>query len=461
MRAKPFLNIDSIKSYLVNLPYEDVDAVEKFENAFLNIVEAPYGVAVNQGRSALLLALKMLNIQSGDEVIVQSLICQVVIDAILEVEATPVLVDNSLDDYQVSPVEIKKNITSKTKAIIAAHLYGIPCQIEEICQIAKENNCYLIEDCAHSLGAQYNGKNVGTYSDIAFFSFNFDKPISVGSGGMLVVNNPELISNVEGMLKHYERTSLQAEKEIIYGFILQHLLTQRDVYRQLLPITFGESLIRNNPPLFSMLDNLLKDNLSEAEIGRNIFDYLEGSGLLPQNASHSIFRKLSYRVKALLKKFLPTKLPQIKRIEQRDLLMNSLRALIGLEQLKHLNSVNRVRNRNAAYLAKRLDDSLYRLPKIGAERIPAFLRYPVLNQTGFPLSEISKVAGSEGFEIKNYNWPNPVHLIEPYRRILSHDRDALKNSEQIAHHLLNIPIHFYIEENELESMIAVLNAFRK
>lgn len=458
-RARPFLDIERIISLLASADWTNPSLVKKFEDNFAETINAPKAFAINQGRSALLLALKSLNIGSGDEVIVQSLICQVVIDAILEVGATPVLVDNSLDDYQVSPVEIKKKITSKTKAIIAAHLYGIPCEIQEIFGIAKDNNCYLIEDCAHSLGSQYNGKNVGTYGDVAFFSFNFDKPISVGNGGMLVVNNPKLISNVEQVLKHYERTALQEEKEIIYGFILQHLLTQRDVYRQLLPITFGESLIRNNPPLFSILYSLLKENLSEVEITRKIFDYLEGSGLLPQKASHSIFRKLFSRVKVLSKRFLPTNLPQINRVERKDLLMNSLRALIGLEQLKHLDSVKRVRNRNAAYLAERLDKSLYRLPKIGAERAPAFLRYAVLNKTGLPLSEISKVAEDEGFEISNYNWSNPVHLIDSYHRILSHDRNSLKNSEQIAHHLLNIPIHFYVGENDLKSMIELLSKF--
>jgi len=459
-RTRPFLDIERIISLLASTDWTNPSLIDKFEKDFAETINALKAFAINQGRSALLLALKSLNIGSGGEVIVQSLICQVVIDAILEIGATPVLVDNSLDDYQVSPIEIKKKITSKTKAIIAAHLYGIPCQIEEISAIAKENNCYLIEDCAHSLGAQYNGKKVGTYGDLAFFSFNFDKPISVGNGGMLVVNNPELINNVEGVLKNYQRMTLQEEKEIIYGFILQHLLTQKDVYRQLLPITFGESLIKSNPPLFSMLDNLLKEkNLSEVKIARKFFDYLEDSGLLPQQVSRSIFRKSFSRAKALLKRVFPAKLPQMNRVDRVDLLMNSLRALIGLEQLKHLDSINHVRNRNAAYLSDRLNGSLYRLPKIGAERAPTFLRYTVLNQTGLPLSEISKVAEDEGLEISNYNWSNPVHLIEPYRRILSYDRDALKNSEQIAHHLLNIPIHFYIEENELKSMIAVLNTF--
>jgi len=452
------LDIEKIISLLRLTNWTNSSSIEKFENNFAETINALRAFAIHQGRSALLLGLKSLDIGSEDEVIVQSLICRVVIDAILEVGAMPVLVDNSLDDYQISPVEIKKKITSKTKAIIAAHLYGIPCQIEEIYGIAKKNNCYLMEDCAHSLGAQYNGKSVGTYGDLAFFSFNYDKPVSIGNGGMLVVNNPELVDNVERVLKHYERVPLQEEKKIIYGFILQHLLTQRDVYRQSLPTTFGEWLIKNNLPLFSMFESFLEENLSEAEISTNILDYLEGSGLLSQKASHSIFSKLFFKVKTLSKRFLP-RFPEITKVEQEHLLMNSLRASIGFEQLKHLNLVGHVRNNNMEYLVRNLDRKLYSLPQVKVESMPAFFRYPVLNQTRLLTSEISKIAKDKGFEISNYNWPNPVHLSYPYCKILSYDTESLRNSVHIAHQLLNMPIHYYVDEKDLEIIVTMLNRF--
>lgn len=458
-RARPFLDMKRIVSLLRSADWTNPGLIKEFEDTFARIVDAPKAFATDRGRSALLLALKSLDIGSKDEVIVQSLICRVVIDAILEIGAIPVLVDNSLEDYQASATEIRKKITDETKAIIVAHLYGIPCQIDEISIIARENNCYLIEDCAHSLGAQYDDRNVGTYGDLAFFSFNFDKPVSAGNGGMLIVNNLGLLDKVNFVLEGYKRKSLQSEKEMVYGFILQHLLTQRDHYCQFLSITFGEALIKSELSLRSIFDGLLEEGRSEAEITEEIFCFIEDNRLLTRSSSSTTFRRLYSKAKSLSGILSPTRLFKIEQIEQTDLLMNSLRAVVGLEQLKHLNFANHIRNENAQFLADHLDSSLYSLPTIDAKSTPTFLRYTVLNRTGLPSSEIAKAAMNAGFEISNYNWSKPVHLTYPYHKILSYDRDTLRNSEELTQHLLNIPIHPYVEKKNLESMITVLNAF--
>jgi len=460
-RARPFLNMASVITLLASGNWKDSTLVEKMQNKFANTIGAPYALAINQGRSALLIALKSLKIGSGDEVIVQSLICQVVIDSILEVGARVVLVDSMPDDYQVSPDEIKRKITSKTKAVIAAHLYGIPCQIKEILDITIQNGCYLIEDCAHSLGAEYDGKQVGTYGDMAYFSFNFDKPLSIGNGGMLVVNNAALMNNVEEVLEQYERTDLQEEKNITYGFLLQHLLTETDVYRQFLPTTFGESLIRSDPLLFSIFDNALESHLSEPELRRQILSYLEVNEVFSQEVYQSLFHRLFSKLKAASKRFCRLSMLQPQKIDRVDLLMNSLRAQVCLEQLNYQSQVSQVRNRNAAFLAEMLNEDLYRLPKMRAETSSAFLRYTVLNQTRLSVSEISKLAQEKGFEISNYNWPKTIHLISPYHRILQYDRNSLKNSERIASQLLNLPVHYYVRENELECLTTVLNNFER
>ena len=139
VRAKPFLDTSAVRSYLVSLGDENHTTVKEFENKFLSVVGSSYAIAVNQGRSALLLGLKSLNIKPGDEIIVQSFICKVVIDAIIEAGGTPKLVDSSLSDFNVSPNDIRDRITTKTRAIIVAHLYGIPSDIQSITEIAKEN----------------------------------------------------------------------------------------------------------------------------------------------------------------------------------------------------------------------------------------------------------------------------------------------------------------------------------
>jgi len=418
-RARPYLEDMGKVAFLLDPKnWANLNPVSEFEAAFAEKLGVPRAIATDQGRTALLLGLKALNIKRGDEVVVQSLICNVVIDAILKVGAIPVLVDSSLDDFQVIPDEIRAKITIKTKAIIVAHLYGIPCQIAEIRNIAKQNGCYLIEDCAHSLGAQYAGQATGTYGDIAYFSFNFDKPLSTGQGGMLVINNQRLAPYIEKTLKQYKRVPLSIEQGLIYGFILQYLLTQKDSYHQFLPTTFGESLIRDNPGVSSILAGLLNEGVREEEVRRSIIVYLNEHDLLPQRQT-KIRRALS-RIRSLIGRFYRFRPTSVNNVAERDLLMNSLRAQLGLDQLHGLDLANKLRNEAAQYLSEQLDRDLFKLPNIKAEAAPTFLRYPLLNHTRVPSSGISQAAIDEGFEIGNYNWPVPIHLMAKYWHLIPH-----------------------------------------
>ena len=131
----------------------------------------------NMGRSALFFLLKNINIGSGDEVIIQAFTCVAVTDPILWTGAKPVYIDVD-KSLNIDPVLLEKSISKKTKAIIVQHTFGISAQIILIKKIAQKYNIFLIEDCAHSLGATYNGKKIGTFGDAALFSFGRDKVIS-------------------------------------------------------------------------------------------------------------------------------------------------------------------------------------------------------------------------------------------------------------------------------------------
>ena len=444
VRAKPFLDTSAVRSYLVSLGDENHTTVKEFENKFLSVVGSSYAIAVNQGRSALLLGLKSLNIKPGDEIIVQSFICKVVIDAIIEAGGTPKLVDSSLSDFNVSPNDIRDRITTKTRAIIVAHLYGIPSDIQSITEIAKENKCFMIEDCAHAIGSSYDGKSIGSFGDLSFFSFNFDKPISTGDGGMLIVNNVDLIDNVKKVVDCYEHTPIEIERRITYGLILQSIFTNRESYNTYLPIEYGRTLIENNQSLIGVMDDLLVSNLGENQIARKLTKYLCEKSLLPsgyETETKPVFRKTL----------------ENNQIEERQLLMNSLRARIGLNQLENLDSIIDIRKRNAENLTNHLDRDLYQLPENKLECESVQIRYAVLNHTKYSISEISQKARSKGYEIRNYNWKSPVHLIEPYSKILSYNRESLKNSEQLSQSLLNVPIHYYVNDNDLEKIIWLLN----
>jgi len=168
--------------------------VEKFERLFAQRVsKTKYAVAVNSGTSALFLTLKALRIVAGHEVILPTFTMIAAINAVVWAGAKPVLVDCcSYSDWNLSVDEIEKKITSKTKAIIAVHTYGYPCQIDRIKMIAKKHNLYLIEDAAEAMGSVYKGKTAGSFGDLSCFSLYANKIITTGNGGMVASNNKKL-----------------------------------------------------------------------------------------------------------------------------------------------------------------------------------------------------------------------------------------------------------------------------
>lgn len=160
--------------------------VKKFEKNFSDFTDCPNALAVSNGTVAIHLALASLGIGPGDEVIVPDITFAASINAVIYCGATPVLVDVDPETWTISVAEIKKYLTSKTKAIMPVHLYGHPCDMDPIMEIARTNNLFVVEDCAEALGTHYKGKHVGTFGDAATFSFFGNKTITTGEGGMVL-----------------------------------------------------------------------------------------------------------------------------------------------------------------------------------------------------------------------------------------------------------------------------------
>jgi len=161
----------------------------EFEDKFSEYIDIKYSTTVTNGTTALHLALETLGIGKGDEVIVPTFTYIASVSSIIYTGATPVFADSIESTWQVSPEDIRSRITPKTKAIMAVHLYGHPCDMDEIMKIANEHKLFVIEDCAESFGAKYKGKHTGTFGNIATFSFYGNKTITTGEGGMLVTND--------------------------------------------------------------------------------------------------------------------------------------------------------------------------------------------------------------------------------------------------------------------------------
>jgi perosamine synthetase len=181
--------------------------VSLFEDTFANKTNVKYASTVCNGTVALHLAMLSLGLGPNDEVIVPTLTYIASVNAIRYTGSTPVFVDSLPDTWQMDPNDIIKKITKNTKAIMVVHLYGHACDMDKIMQIAKDHNLFVIEDCAEAFGTLFQGTHVGTFGDIATYSFFGNKTITTGEGGMVVTNNETLINRVnhlkgQGLAKH-------------------------------------------------------------------------------------------------------------------------------------------------------------------------------------------------------------------------------------------------------------------
>jgi len=175
--------------------------IKEFEGSVCDYVNCKYGVAVNSGTSALDIAVASLRLKSG-EVITTPFTFAATANAILFNGLKPVFADIKKDTYNIDPEEIKRKVTSETRAIIYVDFAGQPCDIKEIQEIAQKHNLYLIEDAAHALGAEYEGKKVGGFADVTEFSFHPVKHITTGEGGMCVTNDEELKERMRMLRNH-------------------------------------------------------------------------------------------------------------------------------------------------------------------------------------------------------------------------------------------------------------------
>ncbi len=166
----------------------------EFEERFAQWNSSKYGISTTNGTSALHVALAALQIGPGDEVIVPSYTFIASSFCILQAGAIPVFADADKKTHCISPTDIEKKITKRTKAIVCVHLYGNVCDMEEILAIAKKHKLYVVEDCAQAHGATYKGKKVGTIGDVGAFSFCQSKAFTTGGeGGMVVTDNEKVM----------------------------------------------------------------------------------------------------------------------------------------------------------------------------------------------------------------------------------------------------------------------------
>ena len=193
--------------------------LEKFESDFCQYSKAKYAIAVSNCTAALHLSLMALGITKDDEVIIPDLTFVADANAVLACNAKPVVADINKENFFLSISNVKKNITKRTKAIIPVHIYGQVCNIDEILDIAKDNNIKVVEDCAHAVGTFHKSKHVGTLGSTGCFSFYPTKNITTAEGGMVTTNSKDIAEKVRQLRSHGMTKSLKSRYSSEYPWV--------------------------------------------------------------------------------------------------------------------------------------------------------------------------------------------------------------------------------------------------
>ncbi len=202
----------AIKEVLLSGQYILGPVVKEFEEQVAAYCGVKYAIGVASGSDALILALRALDIEPGDEVITTPFTFVATAHAIVHCGAKPVFVDVEPDTFNINPALIEPAITKKTKAIVPVHLYGHPADMDPIMAIAKAYHLYVVEDAAQAFGARYNGKKVGSIGHVGCFSFFPTKNLGCyGDGGMVITDNPDIAEKVDMLRRQGCRQKYHAE----------------------------------------------------------------------------------------------------------------------------------------------------------------------------------------------------------------------------------------------------------
>ena len=431
-RSRPYLDPIAVFRILES----DVDEFggEHFRRAFQRRIGAKACWLTHQGRDALTILFRAIRLSPGDEVIIPNLICSIVVDTILSFRAIPVLVDINADDFNLSVLDVEAKITSKTRAIIALHLYGIPCDISRLKHVAERHQCVLIEDCAQSVNSTVDGQPVGLFGDFSIFSFNFDKPISLGRGGALVVNNEDHIEEVKKCMNKIEPVPVDEELSILRELLLQFYLTDSKQYHRFLPTDFSHGLFQ-----IRWIRNIVYTAIED----RNL------------EALHPIVTKLNWISK--YQKFRRHLWPGSEESTYSPRRMNFIRASLGLTQLESLKEIQKIRNDHAqAYHTQLAGSPLISLPTIGEKNAVNYLKFTICSKHSISRKTLVGSAGEIGIEVDFNNWQYVISEQYQNKKRVKVDPSSLLSSTSKVKEILHLPVHQDVSEAKRNDLIDLL-----
>ena len=382
------------------------EEIKILENKFKEYFKTENVFLFNSGRSSLLAILYSLNLDPGDDILIQGYTCNAAINPIIKSNLNPIFVDID-DNLNMDPSDLEEKITPKSKAVIIQHTFGYPAQIDKIKTIAQKYHLYLIEDCAHSLGARYKGRLCGTFGDVSFFSFGRDKIISSVYGGAVITNNEQLASRIK---IYYNKLKFPSS-----SWTLQQLLH---------PVLFYYIVL----PTYNFL-----------KLGR-IFLIL---ALRLHLISRSVLKK---EMNAQLPNYFPRKLP------------NALSSL-ALHQFLKLNKLNQHRIKIAQFYQENIPKDKYKIifHLNDPERNPIFMRYPILIK-GDPEKMFHK-SKEEGIILYDGWSGSPIIPKASNLQKFHYKLGVCPRAEKISLHIVNLPTNINTTINKAEKIINFLKRY--
>lgn len=372
------------------------DAIERLENQFKEYFGVKHAISFNSGRSSFLAILNSLGLEKGDEVLLQAFTCNAVSNPIIYNNLKPVYVDVDEKTFNIDIEDLKKKISPQSRVLMVQHTFGLPDKIDEILEICRENNLILIEDCAHSLGADYKNRKIGTFGRAAFFSFSRDKVISSVYGGMVTTNDEVLARKIKEFQEKINYPS--------YFWILQQLIH---------PILINYLIL----PFYRFFGKYLLVLLQELHILSKAVHSKEKRGMMP-----------SYFPKRM---------------------SNSL-AILALNQFRKLDKFNIHRKEIAEFYYQELKDTSFDLPIKYDGQI--FLRFTIKHSKAH---QIIKQGRRKNILIGD--WYDKV--IAPYDTKLEKIGYTLGSSpkaEKLSKITLNLPTHINISKKEATKVVNFL-----
>jgi len=377
--------------------------IPQLEERFRVYMDTEKAVSFSSGRSGFYAILKALDIQKEDEILLQAFTTVALPNTIRLFEAEPIFIDIERNTYNIDPKKIEEHITKKTRAIIVQHTFGNPADMKKILELAKKYDLKIIEDCAHSLGAEYEGVKTGKFSDAAFFSFGRDKVISSVAGGMVITQDYKLAEKIEAIRNELD---FPGKKTIIKNLL--H------------PVISFTALHTYN--LFS--------------IGK-------------------IMMFSSFRFGLLEKAYLKNEKESRAEMNFAKRMPNAL-AEIALHQLEIADRFNRHRIKVAKKYEKSIQNKSVELPETLSKCKNIFLWYTI---TVANKREFIKKAQEENIILGDW-FPQVIGPIEADPSKSRYKKGSCPIAENLSAHCVNLPTHHNMGNKQVKKVLNFINSFK-